>query len=67
MTTIYADDTQSSASAKTLRELDKRNGEGGTKVCKALKALRLKVNKSKTTYMIMATQGIRIRENLAKR
>ena len=67
VTTIYADDTQSRASAKTLKELEKRNGEGVTRVCKALKALRLKVNESKTTYMIIATQGIRVRENLANR
>ena len=32
-----------------------------------MRALRLQVNKSKTTYMIMATQGIRIRENLANK
>ena len=67
VTTIYADDTQSRASARTLRELEKRNGEGVSRVCKALKALRLKVNESKTTYMIMATQGIRIREDLANK
>ena len=65
VTTIYADDTQSRASARTLKELEKRNEEGVTKVCKALKAMRLKVNESKTTYMILATQGIRTRENLA--
>ena len=64
VTTIYADDTQSRASARTLKELEKRNGEGVTRVCRALKAMRLKVNESKTTYMIMATQGIRTRENL---
>lgn len=52
----------SRASAKTLRELEKRNGEGVTRVCKVLKAMRLKVNKSKTTYMIIATQGIHTRE-----
>ena len=67
VTTIYADDTQSRASAKSLKELEKRNGEGVTRVCKALKALRLKVNESKTTYMIIATQGIRLRENLANK
>ena len=44
VTTIYADDTQSRASAKTLKELEKQNREGVTKVCKTLKALRLKVN-----------------------
>ena len=67
VTTIYADDTQSRASAKTLKELERRNGEGVTRVCKALKALRLKVNETKTTYMIIATQGIRLRENLANK
>jgi hypothetical protein len=67
VTTIYADDTQSRASARTLKELEMRNGEGVTRVCKALKALRLKVNESKTTYMIIATQGIRLRENLANK
>ena len=67
VTTIYADDTQSRASARTLKELEKRNGEGVSRVCKALKAMRLKVNESKTTYMIMATQGIRTRENLMNR
>ena len=67
VTTIYADDTQSRASAKTLKELERRNGEGVTRVCKALKALRLKVNESKTTYMIIATQGVRIRENIANK
>ena len=41
VTTIYADETQSRASARTLKELEMRNGEGVTRVCKALKALRL--------------------------
>ena len=50
-----------------MKELEKRNGEGVTRVCKALKALRLKVNESKTTYMIMAIQGIQIRENLVNK
>ena len=36
-------------------------------MCKALKALRLKVNESKTTYMNIATQGICLRENLANK
>ena len=44
ITTIYADDTQSRAASKNLKELEKRNGEGLTKVCNELKALRLKVN-----------------------
>ena len=67
VTTIYADDTQSRASARSLHELERRNGEGVTRVCKALKAMRLKVNESKTTYMILASQGIRMRENLANK
>ena len=67
VTTIYADDTQSRAAAKTLGELEKRNSEGLTRVCKELKAMRLKVNESKTVYMILATQGIRARENLENR
>ena len=62
ITTIYADDTQSRAAAKTLEELEKRNGEGLTKVCNQLKSLRLKVNEDKTVYMVLATQGIRRRD-----
>ena len=64
ITTIYADDTQSRASAKSKKELEKRNSSGLTKVCEELKKLRLKVNEDKTTYMILATQGRRARENL---
>ena len=64
LTTIYADDTQSRASAKTKEELERRNSRGLTRVCEELKALRLKVNEDKTTYMILATQGRRARENL---
>ena len=64
LTTIYADDTQSMASAKTKRELEQRNSRGLTRVCEQLKALRLKVNEDNTTYMILATQGRRARENL---
>ena len=64
VTTIYADDTQSRAAARTLGELEKRNSKGLTRVCQELKAMRLKVNESKTVYMILATQGIRRRENL---
>ena len=64
ITTIYADDTQSRAAAKTKAELEKRNSEGITKVCQELKSLRLKVNEGKTTYMVLATQGRRRRENL---
>ena len=64
LTTIYADDTQSRASAKTKKELEERNSRGLTKVCEQLKALRLKVNEDKTTYMILATQGRRAREDL---
>ena len=64
ITTIYADDTQSRAAAKTKEELERRNSVGLTKVCQELKSLRLKVNEGKTTYMVLATQGIRRRENL---
>ena len=63
-TSIYADDTQSRASAKTLDELERRNSNGLTKICMEMKALRLKVNEDKTTYMVLATQGRRSRENL---
>ena len=62
ITTICADDTQSRAAAKTKEDLEKRNSEGLTKVCKELKSLRLKVNEGKTTYMVLATQGRRRRE-----
>ena len=54
LTTIYADDTQSRASAKTKIELERRNSRGLKRVCEELKALRLKVNEDKTTYMIIA-------------
>ena len=64
LTTIYADDTQSRTSAKTKKELEQRNSSGLTRVCEELKKLRLKVNEDKTTYMILATQGRRARENL---
>ena len=64
ITTIYADDTKSRAAAKTKEELERRNSVGLTKVCQELKALRLKVNEGKTTYMVLATQGIRRRGNL---
>ena len=49
---------------KQKRELEERNSRGLTKVCEQLKALRLKVNEDKTTYMILATQGRRMHENL---
>ena len=62
-TSIYADDTQSRASAKTLDELERRNSNGLTKICTEMKALRLKVNEDKTTYMVLATQGRRSRES----
>ena len=65
ITTIYADDTQSRAAAKTRNELERRNSEGLTKVCQELKSLRLKVNEGKTPYMVLATQGRRRRENLS--
>ena len=64
ITTIYADDTQSRTSARTLEELERRNSRGLTAVCKELKELRLKVNEDKTVYMIMATAGRRRQENL---
>ena len=35
VTTIYADDTQSRASARTLKELKLRNGKGVTQVSKS--------------------------------
>ena len=62
ITTIYADDTQSRTAAKTLLDLERRNGEGLTKVCNELKSLRLKVNEGKTVYMVIATPGIRRRD-----
>ena len=55
---MYADDTQSRAASKDLRELETRNGLGITKVCNELKALRLKVNEDKTVYMVLTTPGI---------
>ena len=64
LTTIYADDTQSRASAKTLKELERRNSIGLTKICEEMKSLRLKVNEDKTTYLVLATQGRRCREDL---
>ena len=67
VTTIYAEDTQSRAAAKTLGELERRNSEGLTRVCKEPMAMRLNVHESKTVYMILATQGIRARENLENR
>ena len=64
LTTIYADDTQSRTSAKTLQELERRNGIGLTRICEEMKSLRLKVNEDKTTYLVIATQGRRCREDL---
>ena len=66
ITTIYADDTQSRTAAKTLLDLERRNGEGLTKVCNELKSLRLKVNEDKTVYMVIATPGIRRRDGYIK-
>ena len=57
LTTIYADETQTRALAKTKRVLEQRNCSGLIKVCEEPKALRLKVNEDKTTYMILATRG----------
>ena len=64
LTTIYADDTQSRTSARSLKELERRNSVGLTKICKEMKSLRLKVNEDKTTYLVLATQGRRCREDL---
>ena len=65
LTSIFADDTQSTAAAMTLHELERRNSMGLTKICKEMKALRLKVNEDKTTYMVLITQGRRRQENLS--
>ena len=64
LTTIYADDTQIRTSAKTLRELELRNSRGLTRICEEMKSLRLKVNEDKTTYLVLASQGRRCREDL---
>ena len=64
LTMIYADDTQSRTSAKTKKELEERNSQGLTEICKQMKALRLKVNEDKTSYLVLATQGRRRLENL---
>ena len=64
LTTIYADDTQSRTPAKTIKELELRNSTGLTKICNEMKKLRLKVNEDKTTYLVLATQGRRHREDL---
>ena len=66
ITTIYADDTQSRAASKDLKDLERRNSQGITKVCNELKALRLKVNEGKTVYMVLSTPGIRRRDGLVK-
>ena len=65
VSTLYADDVQCRTSAKTKEELQRRNRRGLTEVCKELKALRLKINEDKTTYMVLATQERRTREDLA--
>ena len=65
ITTIFADDTQSRASAKTKAELERRNSEGLTKICQELKAMRLKVNEGKTAYMVLASMGRRRQEDLS--
>ena len=64
LTTIFADDTQSRASAKTKAELERRNSEGLTRICRELKTMRLKVNEGKTTYMVLASLGRRRLEDL---
>ena len=64
LTTIYADDIQSRASAKTLTELKRRNSMGLTQICEEMKSLRLNVNEDKTTNLVLATQGRRYREDL---
>ena len=66
ITTMYADDTQSRAASKDLKEWEERNGQGITKVCTELKALRLKVNEDKTVYMVLTTPGIRRRDGYVK-
>ena len=35
-----------------------------TRIFEEIKSLRLKVNKDKTTYLVIATQGRRCREDL---
>ena len=37
---------------------------GLTNICEEMKSLRLKVNEHKTTYLVLATQGRRCREDL---
>ena len=66
ITTMYADDTQSRAASRELKELERRNGTGITKVCNQLKALRLKVNEDKTVYMVLTTPGMRRRDGCVK-
>ena len=56
VTSIYADATQSSTSANIKEELEMKNSRGLTVICRELKALRLKVNQIKTTYMVLGTQ-----------
>jgi hypothetical protein len=46
--------------------LERRNGQGFTRVCNELKALRLKVNEGKTVYMVLTTPGIRRRYGYVK-
>ena len=65
ITTIFADDTQSRASARTKAELERRNSEGLTIIFKELKAMRLKVNEGKTSYMVLTSMGRRRQEDLS--
>ena len=46
--------------------MKRRNGEGITKVCDELKALRLKLNEDKTVYMVLTTPKIRRRDGIVK-
>ena len=64
VTSLYADYSQSRTSAKTKYELETHNSRGLTQICEELKAFQLKVNEDKTTYIVIATQGRKTREDL---